>query len=1159
MTLLRPSLARACVVVIVALAALVGGCNEPPSVRDVLVPGDGANPTGPYEVRAVVRSDDGVASAALRFADAVDSDDIDLAAVSTDDNGDVRFAGDVDGVPVGTVVEFAVVACDPFDACVIDPPNFPDDAWRFLVGRVPSVPAVARIAPDQGPASGGTVVDIVGDGFAPDVEVSFGGVAAAHVERLRDTLLRAVTPPHDEGVVDVVIANIDANGAGGAVTVSAGFTYTPAPRLFGVAPQSGPEAGGTSIAVVGEGFVPGDVIVVGGVPCRALNFIGATSLTCLTPPGVGVVDVEVVSVDGARAALPEAFRYVAAPRIDGVQPDRGNAEVDTEIVIIGSGLIGVVDVEVGGAACAIVSQSDAQLVCVVPPGEPGVKDVRAIGSDGQEGLLPGGFAHLGPPLVVVVDPAQGPLAGGITVRVLGAGLDATDVVSFGDALATVVDAFDDVELVVTLPRAALPAAPAPDSGFVDVDVSVTRTRVDDTRSDVLVAGFRYLWPPEVQSVAPASGPITGGTAVIVNGRFFTETTELTFDGVACVDVEFLSATQLRCTTPPGDAGLADVSAVDRAGFADDVDVEGTVAVGVFTYVPPPRIDTIAPNEGPTFGGDVVTIRGDFFLPGALVFIDGGPCSGVAVVDAQTLTCTTPPGERGRADVRVQNIDGQEDTAPNLYTYVGVAVVPDHGFPVGFTRVAVRGAGFSPGVLVFFDGVLADCAFVSAREASCQTPPQRNGQTGLVEVRFTNPDGTGDADEAFTYTSLRRRDNVVDVDARNANHVALADADADGDLDVFVAFGRVSDPDTSSVFLTTASAGALSFEELQLPGGAVVGNKIDVGRINDDAFPDLVIASSSQQETVLLRSTGPARWTPVDLPLNRDNSAFDAQLADVVGDDRDDLFILGIGCDPQTVDPGQVCDPTTAGTDALFEQTGQDGGSVLSRRDAFVPHEARQAHDHKFVVTDLDGDDDNDMVVVVNNTGFPSAQNRILRNRTSEGLGFVKEGVGVLSALRGDLYDITAADIDGDGDNDVLTSLCFNEGGTSSEIVLENVDGNLVVNETALPAERDDCSIGVVASDLDGDGDQDLLWAGATRPQGNIRLLVRMYVNRGDGTFVDASAHVPEFNRRAQGNSLACGDLDGDDDVDCALAVGGPYVDQTEPGELVILEQRARGQ
>lgn len=78
-----------------------------------------------------------------------------------------------------------------------------------------TVPSIHRVSTSNGPTSGGDLVRIEGTGFAPWVAVLFD-VAAAEVIAVREEGGRSVadvrTPPHAEGLVDVVLRNLDVDG-----------------------------------------------------------------------------------------------------------------------------------------------------------------------------------------------------------------------------------------------------------------------------------------------------------------------------------------------------------------------------------------------------------------------------------------------------------------------------------------------------------------------------------------------------------------------------------------------------------------------------------------------------------------------------------------------------------------------------------------------------------------------------------------------------------------------------------------------------------------------------------------------------------------------------------------------------------------------------------
>jgi hypothetical protein len=89
-------------------------------------------------------------------------------------------------------------------------------AWVF--GR----PGIAAISPNTGTVAGGTRVTIVGRNFFDVTGVTFGGVPATNVITVDPTTVRATTPPHSAGAVNVVVTT----RTGGSKAIDA-FTYVP--------------------------------------------------------------------------------------------------------------------------------------------------------------------------------------------------------------------------------------------------------------------------------------------------------------------------------------------------------------------------------------------------------------------------------------------------------------------------------------------------------------------------------------------------------------------------------------------------------------------------------------------------------------------------------------------------------------------------------------------------------------------------------------------------------------------------------------------------------------------------------------------------------------------------------------------------------------------
>ena len=76
----------------------------------------------------------------------------------------------------------------------------------------------------------------------------------------------------------------------------------------------------------------------------------------------------------------------------------------------------------------------------------------------------------------------------------------------------------------------------------------------------------------IASLAPGSGPASGGTPVVVRGTGFTAASVASVGGSACASLSYVSSQELTCVTPPGAVGAAELVVIEgaataRAGFA----------------------------------------------------------------------------------------------------------------------------------------------------------------------------------------------------------------------------------------------------------------------------------------------------------------------------------------------------------------------------------------------------------------------------------------------------------------------------------------------------------------------------------------------------------------------------------------------------------------
>lgn len=155
-------------------------------------------------------------------------------------------------------------------------------------------------------------------------------------------------------------------------------------------------------------------------------------------------------------------------------------------------------------------------------------------------------------------------------------------------------------------------------------------------------GFTVRARPTVESISPSSGGTAGGTDVVLTGSGFLPGSQAILEGVPLFPDGGIVIDEhtLSCHVPAHKEGSAAITVQTPLG-----DAIGTL---VFTYLPPPLVETIVPNTGATSGSTAVILTGQNFSANTQIYfgttLDSAiPLAQLSRANDNTITGRTPSG------------------------------------------------------------------------------------------------------------------------------------------------------------------------------------------------------------------------------------------------------------------------------------------------------------------------------------------------------------------------------------------------------------------------------------------------------------------------------------------------------------------------------------
>jgi hypothetical protein len=398
----------------------------------------------------------------------------------------------------------------------------------------------------------------------------------------------------------------------------------------------------------------------------------------------------------------------------------------------------------------------------------------------------------------------------------------------------------------------------------------------------------------------------------------------------------------------------------------------------------------------------------------------------------------------------------------------------------------------------FDGQIGSQQIIStiADDASSVYAADLDGDGDLDVLS-----ASADDDKIAWYENLNgtrdfSEEKVISRSANSPFDVFAADLDGDGDMDVLSASGN----DDTIAWYENNGSGAFS-SEIIITNSADFANSVYAADIDGDGDLD-VLSTSFRDDTVAWyeNTNGDGAFSAPRVISGSTDGAIHVHAADLDGDGDNDVV--------SAAHDGDMI--------AWYENTDGDGTFSAAKVISTTANGAIEVY-----AVDLDGD--NDLEVL--SASFDNDSINIYDNQIGES-GADADGFGptVQITTRADGAEaVYAADIDGDGDADILSASWFDDTISYFDNRV-NEGAGFPIETIVMPGARADAAQRAVAADLNGDGALDILTASANDDK------IAWHANDGTRWFSPQRVIASDVGFPSD---VATGDLDGDGDQDVA--------------------------
>lgn len=691
-------------------------------------------------------------------------------------------------------------------------------------------PEITSVIENRGFIAGGESVTINGKNFLENPTVLFGTTPVTSIQYVDSTKLIVTTPKGTQGDAVVKVTNKDGQFA------TSTYKYIANPVINSIQPAIGPLAGGTKVTISGDYFLQGAIVKFGDLPGNVVS-VSQKQIIVNNPPvsSAGSVDVTIENLDGTSVVTPDGFSYVLAPEVNSVTPSKGLTLGQENITINGKGFIEGAKVYFNNTVISSTVHSSTEIEATTPTWTLAeTVKIKVVNPDGQEAVLDPGYQYVYPaPSIASVTPNQGEVSGNLMLDIRGQYFQNGAKVFFDNVELSGVVFYSGSQLKVRTPI------------WANQDVVDVKVVNPDSQTAIVTDGFTYTLPaaPQLASISPIEGPLSGGTSVKISGTNLGLVTKVYLDN-SDVAIKSNNGTDITITTPKATTpGKVDIKVVDKFG-------RDSTLVQAFEYLspPPPPVPTIVsvtPNESEMKGGITVVIKGTNFEGTSKVFINNISASTLFYSSAE-LRATVPASTvSGTVDVKVVNSSGEEAVASDAFTYLAPppkaapkisSVTPNEGALQGGYIVKVLGSNFDSTAKLYFNDSFVQSTYYSSSEIRLTVPAAQTA--GAVDVKIVNADSQEFiATAVFTYLA------PPPPPAPTITSITPNEGKLDGGYYIVVKGANYSN--TSIIHIDNQPVSTLFYSTSELRGlvpASAVDKVVDVKVVNSDGQSALAVGA-----------------------------------------------------------------------------------------------------------------------------------------------------------------------------------------------------------------------------------------------------------------------------------------------------------------------------